>query len=81
MDQWKLEPSMASETRYVLRFRSGEFYHGGTEAQRHGGVIVLELQDETLDSLFQNGGRGGKVGMFESEMGTSNVQLRTSNGE
>ena len=26
-----------------------------TEAQRHGGVIGLELQDETPDSIFQDG--------------------------
>jgi hypothetical protein len=34
MEEWKSEPSIASETRYVLRFRAGEFYHGGTETRR-----------------------------------------------
>ena len=46
---------MTSEQRKGLKFQTGEFYHRGTEAPRHGGVIDLELQDEALEPILQDG--------------------------
>jgi hypothetical protein len=39
--------------RNSLRGQTGEFYRGGAET--HGGVVDITLQDQTLDSIFQNG--------------------------